>query len=59
MAFRDSIITTRGPTLIPNDLKFRSSMTLFASITSDNQGYKDALQKYFEGELDPLTVEGL
>ena len=38
----------------PDDLKFRSSMTLFASTTSDseNQIFKDALQKGFAGELD-------
>ena len=43
----------------PDDLKFRSSMTLFASTTSTNQTFKDALQKYFAGELDRLTVERL
>ena len=43
----------------PDDLKFRSSMTLFASTTSDNQVFKDVVQKYFGGELDPLTVERL
>lgn len=43
----------------PDDLKFRSSMTLFASAASENQVFKDALQKYFAGELDRLTVERL
>jgi len=45
----------------PDDLKFRSSMTLFASTTSDsdNQIFKDALMKYFDGEPDPLTSERL
>jgi uncharacterized protein (DUF1810 family) len=43
----------------PDDLKFRSSMTLFASATSENQIFKDALQKYFAGELDRLTIERL
>ena len=43
----------------PDNLKFRSSMTLFASITSENQIFKDALQKYFGGELDRLTIERL
>jgi uncharacterized protein (DUF1810 family) len=43
----------------PDDLKFRSSMTLFASSTSENQIFKDALQKYFSGELDRLTIERL
>ena len=43
----------------PDDLKFRSSMTLFASATPTDQTFKDALQKYFAGELDRLTVERL
>lgn len=43
----------------PDDLKFRSSITLFASTTSENQIFKDALEKYFSGELDPLTIERL
>jgi len=43
----------------PDDLKFRSSMTLFASIALDNQVFKAALQKYFAGQLDPLTLERL
>src|SRR5512141_2971159 len=34
----------------PDDLKFRSSMSLFASVASDNQIFKHALQKYFDGE---------
>ncbi len=34
-------------------------MTLFASVTSDNLIFKDALQKYFGGELDQLTAERL
>ena len=43
----------------PDDLKFRSSMTLFASVALDNQVFKTALQKYFSGQLDPLTLERL
>jgi uncharacterized protein (DUF1810 family) len=41
----------------PDDLKFRSSMSLFALVTSEDQIFKDALQKYFGGEMDPLTVQ--
>jgi uncharacterized protein (DUF1810 family) len=40
-------------------LKFRSSMTMFASVTSDNGVFTDALQKYFGGDVDSLTVEKL
>jgi uncharacterized protein (DUF1810 family) len=43
----------------PDDKKFRSSMTLFANIASDNQVFTDALQKYFAGEPDRLTIERL
>jgi uncharacterized protein (DUF1810 family) len=41
----------------PDDLKFRSPMTLFASAASENQIFKDALKKYFAGEPDQLTIE--
>jgi uncharacterized protein (DUF1810 family) len=41
----------------PDNLKFRSSMTLFASTGSDNQIFKDALQKYFAGQPDQRTIE--
>ena len=43
----------------PDNMKFRSSMTLFAHATPDNQVFKDALQKYFRGEFDPFTLESL
>jgi uncharacterized protein (DUF1810 family) len=43
----------------PDDLKFRSSMTLFAAASSENTIFNDALQKYFCGEPDRLTLERL
>jgi uncharacterized protein (DUF1810 family) len=43
----------------PDDLKFRSSMTLFAHATADNRLFLDALQKYFAGEFDPATLARL
>ncbi|MGO9012737.1 MAG: DUF1810 domain-containing protein [Bryobacteraceae bacterium] len=43
----------------PDDLKFKSSMSLFASVAHDNQVFQDALQKYFGGEFDRLTLERL
>jgi len=42
----------------PDDLKFRSCMTLFANV-SDNQIFVDALRKYFNGESDPSTLQRL
>lgn len=41
----------------PDDLKFHSSMTLFASLGSGNPVFKEALQKYFDGKLDQRTLE--
>ena len=43
----------------PDDLKFRSSMTLFAHATSENEVFHDALRKYFGGDFDRLTLERL
>ena len=43
----------------PDDLKFRSCMTLFAHAASDNQDFEAALRKYFSGEYDRLTVQRL
>jgi uncharacterized protein (DUF1810 family) len=40
----------------PDDLKFHSSMSLFARAASDNRLFLDALEKYFLGALDPQTV---
>jgi len=44
----------------PDDLKFRSSMTLFAKASEDAKldptSFKSALKKYFKGEPDELTV---
>jgi len=41
----------------PDDLKFHSSMTLFAGVASDGAVFEDALQKYFAGRRDRLTME--
>jgi len=41
----------------PDDLKFRSCMTLFARAAPDNQVFRDALQKYFAGKPDDLTLQ--
>jgi uncharacterized protein (DUF1810 family) len=41
----------------PDDLKFRSSMTLFAQARPGPSVFRDALHKHFGGEPDPLTIE--
>jgi uncharacterized protein (DUF1810 family) len=43
----------------PDDLKFRSSMTLFALTASAPQTFQGALDKYFDGQGDPLTLARL
>jgi uncharacterized protein (DUF1810 family) len=43
----------------PDDLKFRSCMTLFAQAAPENQVFKDSLQKYFAGKFDDLTLQRL
>ena len=40
----------------PDDLKFRSSVTLFSRATNDNEVFLEALRKYFAGEADPRTL---
>jgi uncharacterized protein (DUF1810 family) len=41
----------------PDDLKVRSSMTLFARATDDNADFVAVLDKFYNGEEDPVTVE--
>ena len=40
----------------PDDLKLRSSMTLFARATNDNADFVSVLEKFYDGEEDPATV---
>jgi uncharacterized protein (DUF1810 family) len=40
----------------PDDLKFRSCMTLFAKATPHNEVFLQALNKYFGGEM-PATLD--
>ncbi len=39
----------------PDDLKFRSSMTLFAQVSPGDRVFTECLQKYYNGEPDPAT----
>jgi uncharacterized protein (DUF1810 family) len=43
----------------PDNLKVRSSMTLFARATDDNAEFRAVLDKFYNGEDDPATVERL
>ena len=40
-------------------LKFRSSMTLFSKAATESEPFQTALNKYFAGEPDPLTLDRL
>jgi len=41
----------------PDDLKFRSSMTLFSHASEGAGIFTRALDKYFAGRPDPVTIE--
>jgi uncharacterized protein (DUF1810 family) len=40
----------------PDDLKFHSSMTLFAAVGGENGVFLEALRKYFAGKQDETTL---
>ncbi len=40
---------------LPDDLKFRSSMTLFELVAAPESDFAAALDKYFAGDRDPKT----
>jgi uncharacterized protein (DUF1810 family) len=40
----------------PDDMKFRSSMTLFARAAPKEPAFRAALEQYYGGEEDPLTL---
>ena len=41
----------------PDDMKLKSSMTLFEIAAPDNKIFKRVLDKYFNGERDQKTIE--
>ena len=43
----------------PDDMKFRSSMTLFEHVLPEEARFAQAIEKYFGGERDAKTVEML
>jgi len=55
------VLATHGKTVhdifgSPDDLKFRSCMTLFAEAAPDEELFAAALSKYFSGVADAATV---
>jgi uncharacterized protein (DUF1810 family) len=58
------VTNVRGHTIeeilgYPDDLKFQSSMTLFASVAADAKDFTDALEKFYDGEFDRATLDRL
>jgi uncharacterized protein (DUF1810 family) len=43
----------------PDDMKFRSSMTLFAKADEAGSIFESALAQYFDGRMDAATLEQL
>lgn len=43
----------------PDDLKFRSSMTLFAAVAEEPALFEQALDAFFDGKPDRLTLQRL
>ena len=43
----------------PDDLKFHSSMTLFAQVAPNDPLFRRALEKHYGGKPDPLTIAKL
>jgi uncharacterized protein (DUF1810 family) len=41
----------------PDDMKFKSSVTLFARAAEENSIFNEAIRKYCEGQYDPLTLD--
>jgi uncharacterized protein (DUF1810 family) len=41
----------------PDDMKFRSSMTLFGRASPERPIFAEALRKYFDGKADPETLK--
>lgn len=43
----------------PDDLKFHSSMTLFVEVAADKQDFVEAIERFYAGKFDRLTIEQL
>ena len=40
----------------PDDLKFKSSLTLFAAVSDQGSLFHQAVDRYYDGEFDPKTI---
>ena len=60
----ETVLTVEGKTAhqifgSPDDLKFRSCLTLFTEAALDERVFRDLLEKYYSGEEDELTLQKL
>jgi len=58
----EAVFDLEGKTAIqifssPDNMKLKSSMTLFSHIKNSNPIFSKVLEKYFEGKSDELTLE--
>lgn len=58
----EAVLGVKGKTLhemfgSPDDVKFRSSMTLFALASGSDKPFREALDRYCEGQQDAATLE--
>jgi len=57
----DLVLAVNGKTALqifgaPDDVKFRSSMTLFERVAPHEPAFARAIEKYFNGARDPNTI---
>ena len=43
----------------PDDIKLRSSMTLFAAVADNPEPFRNVLSKFFQGKTDKMTLSQL
>jgi uncharacterized protein (DUF1810 family) len=58
----ETVLTVKGRSALeilgsPDDLKLKSSMTLFASVAGAGAVFSSVLDKYFDGEQDQRTLQ--
>ena len=58
----EAILATNGRLILeifgyPDNLKFRSSMTLFSCVADRESAFARALEKFFQGECDHRTMQ--
>jgi len=52
-------LPTSNPSAVmgwPDDLKLRSSMTLFSMVAEDETVFDEVLEKFYKGEKDDMTI---